>query len=264
MICPNQSDWPSFIASILYSYRASVAVPLGISPFEALFGKQMSIGIDLQLLQESENAPSTLAHVTDLVSRLKSIHETVQQNMSDSGQRAKKFYDVDTQTPQIMVGSKVLLHSTVLKPGQSAKFHKPWTGPYLVTSKSDNGLLYTLRHCDTGKSLRSAVHANRIKLFDSDRDMFYHRHNIKPVDISHTPSSNSPTPPADTQDASQDVWYAIDRLLDHKKSGQRTLYLVKWQDKTHSWEPAENVTDFAVNEYQIRREQRKKRRQRRH
>ena len=83
--------------------------------------------------------------------------------------------------------------------------------------------------------------------------MFYNRHNIKPVDISHTPPSNSPTPPADTQDAPQDVWYAIDRLLDHKT----TLYLVKWQDKTRSWEPAENITDFAVNECQIRREQRK-------
>lgn len=137
--------------------------------------KQMSIGIDLQLLQESENAPSTSAHVTNLISRLKQIHETVKQNMDDSGQRAKRFYDVDTETPQITVGAKVLLHSNVLKPGQSAKFHKPWTGPYLVISKTDDGLLYTLRHCDTGKSLRSAVHANRIKLFESDRDMFYNR-----------------------------------------------------------------------------------------
>jgi len=60
----------------------------------------MSIGIDLQLLQESENAPSTSTHVTNLVSRLKLIHEIVQQNMSESGQRAKKFYDVDTETPK--------------------------------------------------------------------------------------------------------------------------------------------------------------------
>ena len=223
----------------------------------------MSIGIDLQLLQESENAPSASTHVTNLVSRLKLIHEAVQQNMSESGQRAKKFYDVDTETPQITVGSKVLLHSSVLKPGQSAKFHKPWTGPYLVTAKTDDGLLYTLRHCDTGKSLRSAVHANRIKLYDTDRDMFYNRHNIKPDNVSHTLPPNSPTPSIDTSDASNDVWYAIDRLLDHKKSGQKTLYLVRWQDKTRSWEPADNVTDFAINEYHIRREQRKKRRQRR-
>ena len=104
--------------------------------------------------------------------------------MTDSGQHAKRFYDMDTETPRITVGSKVLLHSNVLKPGQSAQFHKHWTGPYLVTSKTDDGLLYTLRHCNTGKSLRSAVHANRIKLFDSDRDTLYNRDNIKPDNVS--------------------------------------------------------------------------------
>ena len=133
-----------------------------------------------------------------------------------------------------------------------------------MVSKTDDGLLYTLRHCDTGKSLRSAVHANRIKLFESDRDILYNRHNIKQANTSQALPPNPPIPPTDTTDASNDVWYVIDRLLDHKKSGKKTLYLVKWEDKSRSWEPAENVTDFAINEYHIRREQRKKRKQRRH
>jgi len=34
----------------------------------------------------------------------------------------------------------VLLHYDVLKSGESPKFHKVWRGPYLVTSKSDDGL----------------------------------------------------------------------------------------------------------------------------
>jgi len=71
LVCPNQTEWAKFIAPILYSHRASVAIPLGITPFKALFGKQMSMRIDLQLLQESENAPSTSAHVVDLISKLK-------------------------------------------------------------------------------------------------------------------------------------------------------------------------------------------------
>ena len=119
LVCPSQTDWAKFIAPILYSYRASVATPLGISPFEALFGKQMSMRIDLQLLQQSENAPSTSAYVVDLVSKLQLIQDIVQQNMTDSGQRVKRFYDIATETPQITVESKVLLHSNVLKPGQS-------------------------------------------------------------------------------------------------------------------------------------------------
>jgi len=232
LVCPNQTEWAKFIAPILYSYRASVVIPLGISPFEALVGKQMSMGIDLQLLQESENAPSTSVHVVDLISKLKLIQDIVQQNMTDSGQRVKQFYDVTTQTPQITVGSKVLLHSSVIKPGQSAKFHKPWDGPYLVTSKSDDGLLYTLRHCNTGKPLRTAVHANRVKLFDADRDAFYSRHNVKPRDVPRTTPPSPSTFPIDVPDASNDVWYSIDRLLKHRKTGNKVLYLVKWQDNT--------------------------------
>ena len=76
-----------------------MATPLGISPFEALFGKQMSMGIDLQLLQQSENAPSTSAYVVDLVSKLQLIQDIVQQNMTHSSQRVKKilrYRDRDT------------------------------------------------------------------------------------------------------------------------------------------------------------------------
>jgi len=218
------------------------------------------MGIDLQLLQESENAPSTSAHVIDLISKLKLIQDMTKQNMTDSGQRVKRFYDVDTETPQITVGSKVLLHSNVIKPGQSAKFHKPWDGPYLMTSKSDDGLLFTLRHCNTGKPSRTAVHANRIKLFDADRDAFYNRHNVKPRDVPRTTPTSSLTVPIDAPDTSNDVWYSIDRLLKHRKTGNKVFYLVKWQDNTQSWEPAENITDFAIDEYNVRRDQQKQKR----
>jgi len=223
----------------------------------------MTIGIDLQLLQESEKASSTSAYATNLVSKLQKIQDIVKQNMIESGQRAKKSYDVDTQTPQILVGFKVLLHSDVIKPGQCAKFHKPWTGPYLVTNKTDDGLLYTLRHCSTGKPIRSAVHANRLKLFDDDRDTLYNRHNITPKRVTQVTPPVSDTAPTNTADTSDDVWYAVDRLLDHRKSGGKILYLVKWQDQSRSWEPSENITDFAINEYNIRKQQIQDRRKKR-
>ena len=71
--------------------------------------------------------------------------------MKDRAARSKVFYGKNTKEPQILVGSKVLLFNDTLKVGESAKIHKNWTGPYLVISKSDNGLLYKLRHCSTGR-----------------------------------------------------------------------------------------------------------------
>jgi len=37
--CKNQTEWADRIASVLFSYRASVATPLGISPYFALYGR---------------------------------------------------------------------------------------------------------------------------------------------------------------------------------------------------------------------------------
>jgi len=54
-----------------------------------------------------------------------------------------------------------------------------------VVWKSDDGLLYRLRHCATGKEPRAAVHANRLKVYRDDRDTFYLRHNIKPQPVEN-------------------------------------------------------------------------------
>jgi len=44
--------------------------------------------------------------------------------MQDSAQRSKVFFnDRNTKTTEIAVGSKVLLHCDVLKPGKFPKFH---------------------------------------------------------------------------------------------------------------------------------------------
>jgi len=39
---------------VLFAFRAGVSIPLGISPFRALFGRQMTIEIDLSLVNEFE------------------------------------------------------------------------------------------------------------------------------------------------------------------------------------------------------------------
>jgi len=268
LLCTNQEDWVQFIAPVLFSYRASVAIPLGMSPFQALFGRQMTLGIDLNLLNECETAPTTSAFISDLASKLRITHDIVKSNMKDSAQRSKTFYDVNTKTPEITVGSKVLLHNDTVKPGQSPKFLKVWSGPYLVIAKSDDGLLYTLRHCDTGKQPRAAVHANRLKLYNDDRDAFYLRHNITPRHISrsqNTPQSNSSSPQPVLTQPTDGEWYAIDGLLNHKKVGKTNYYLVKWQDAkgSQTWEPENNVTQFAIDQYLVTKRQKAERKKQR-
>jgi len=90
-----------------------------------------------------------------------------------------------------------------------------------VVWRSDDGLLYRLRHCATGKEPRAAVHTNRLKVY-----MFYLRHNIKPKQIE------DPLPKAAEEDivTSNDTWYPIERVLIHKKVGNKEFYRVRWLD----------------------------------
>ena len=136
-----------------------------------------------------------------------------------------------------------------------------WHGPYLVTFKSDDGLLHKLRHCSIGKEPRAAIHANRLKLFQDDRDSFFLHHNIKPKEVNQSDSS----PSSDTTTVTDDTWYPFERLLNHKKIGNKDYYLVKWQDSSgsQSWEPAENITQYAIEQYIIERREKAKRRRKR-
>jgi len=261
LVCSKQEQWAQNIAPVLYSYRATVAIPLGISPFQALFGRQMSVGIDLTLLKQFESAPTTQAFTSDLISKLQLTHQVIQENMKDRAQRSKVFYDKNSKEPEIAVGSKVLLHSNVLKTGESPKFHKNWVGPYLVISKSDDGLLYRLRHCSTGKESRAAVHANRLKLYRDDRDAFFLRHNIKPTEATKSVS----TPVSDTTTTVDDTWYPIEKIMNHKKVSRKDYFLVKWLDLqgSRSWEPYENVTQYAIDQYYIEKRHKARKRSKR-
>jgi len=183
----------------------------------------MIVGIDLALLKETESSPNIQSCMSDLVSKLQLTHDVIQESMKDSAVKSKVFYDRNTKVPEITVGSKVLLHSNVLKTEESPKFHRNWVGLYLVTSKSDVGLLYRLRHCSTGKETRAAVHVNRLKQYHDDRDAFYFRHNLKPREV---PKSLTETP-SDTMTSTDDTWYPIERLIGHKRVNRKDLLFSK-------------------------------------
>ena len=61
-----------------------------------------------------------------------------------------------------------------------------------MVGKSDDGLLYKLRHCQTGKPQRSQIHANRLKLCNEDRDIFYAKNKIVSEGVSDDQTRRRP------------------------------------------------------------------------
>ena len=59
------------------------------------------------------------------------------------------------------IGDRVWLHSPVITPGKSKKFHHPWTGPYIVIKKLSD-TTYRIQHHNK-KNKRLVVHFDRLK-----------------------------------------------------------------------------------------------------
>jgi len=57
------------------------------------------------------------------------------------------------------------------------------------------------------------------------------RHNIKPQRKDHSLSAE---PESADNTIPNDTWFPIERLLSHKKIGNRVFYRVKWLDSTSS------------------------------
>ena len=174
---------------VLMSYRSTVSMAIGMSPYHALFGREMVTGIDTNLLQDFSKSPNIQSYMTQLVPRLQLTHEIIQQNLRDGQAKSKQYYDKISEVPEIQVGQEVLMHDPTTKIGECPKFKRRWTGPYMVVEKSTDGLSHKLRHCDTGKELRSCIHINRLKKFNDDRDAFFNKHDIMPQSILDSPTS---------------------------------------------------------------------------
>jgi len=259
LICDTQTQWAEKLTPVLMSYRSTVTMSISVSPYHALYGREMVTGIDANLLQNFSKSPNMQSYMTHLVPRLQLTHDIIQQNLRDGQIKSKQHYDEDSEKPEMQVGEKVLMNDPTTKIGECSKLKKRWKGPYMIVERSSDGLSYKLRHCDTGKELRSRAHANRLKRFNDDRDAFFHKHNISPKS-----TSGNPTPSINDDDTDTD-WCPIKEILSRKMQNGKEMFLVRWDDDhdSKSWVPAEDVTDFAIQQYYKEKEVRKRKRRRR-
>jgi hypothetical protein len=85
------------------------------------------------------------------------------ENATDSAGRHRIRHDEGATVPRYAVGDKVLLLGVTLKKGESIKLKRRYTGPFLII-ECRPGYNYRFQHTVTGRDLKRAVHANRLRL----------------------------------------------------------------------------------------------------
>ena len=105
-------------------------------------------------MRDTDHAP----RLENLKPNLKTAYKMARDYARESHANNKRYYDRSAKEREFSVGDFVYLYNPAVKAGVSAKFRRPWTGPWRITDRKSQ-LNYEIMN-QQGKHV---VHVNRLK-----------------------------------------------------------------------------------------------------
>lgn len=162
-------DWDIKLPLVLMAIRATPHRSTGVTPFEMMTGREMTL--PLHLLYQPEDmsvATAYTAHqyVSDLQRHLQTTFAWAQEHLEKSAKGQKAYYDRKATSREYEIGDKVLYFNFTKPVGVSKKFLPRWSGPFEITDKL-SPVAYRIK---TSKPSQTPsyrwIHSNQIKLFE--------------------------------------------------------------------------------------------------
>ena len=277
----DHKDWDTCLPSVLFAYRVSPSEVTGDTPFYLLYGREVTLPIDVSLLPPPDPSSSIAEHRARIVRNIEISQRVAKENIQRAQQKMKAYYDQNAREPKFEIGQRVWVYTPKVKPGLSKKLLHRWHGPYRIVNKL-SPVHYHLKNC-ANKPVETNVHANRMKIYydpsnrpilppevddagepylvadDLPDDSFQSSVEVEVGDVmdkepvSVDAGTSKQADVNETQEAnSEDQNYVIDnesifsveKLLKKRQRKGRTEYLVKWANypiKKATWEPSENI-----------------------
>ena len=145
----SQNKWDQHVQQIAGAIRASVNRSTGFTPNKLMLGREVNTPAQLMFPnpKEKHNEPET--YVAELLTSMKTAHETARSTLQTSQKRMKRDYDLRVLLRPYAEGDVVYLLDTATLKGKSRKLSSPWKGPAVILKKI-SGSLYRIK-------LRNAV-----------------------------------------------------------------------------------------------------------
>ena len=165
-ISDKQNDWDEHLPLLLLAYRSSVHETLGVSPARMIFGRDLTLPIDLAIgrpVREEKHCVTDYAY--ELEQRLLDIHEYARKHLKIASDSMKRQYDVKTNHINYNIGNVVWYFKPSRRKGFNPKIQIHWKGPYVVTQRL-NEVLYRIQAGPKTKS--DIVHHDAIRPYLCD------------------------------------------------------------------------------------------------
>ena len=159
----NQKDWDEHLPFMMMAYRTAQHDSTGVSPTEAMLGRQTEVPIDIVIGAPPRNEDELVglpAYVQNLKDRLEYTHDYVRKSSAIATETQKRSYDHRATKHSYSVGDAVWLHTQTRKRGVSPKLTRPWQGPFTIIKQLSD---VTYRIQKSHRSKPTVVHSNRLK-----------------------------------------------------------------------------------------------------
>ena len=164
-VSKHQKDWPLFLPVALMSLRSTPNTETsGYSAHEMLFGKQMRLSYDTTLVPRDTLSPQAKFHVSELIKRLKAIHEQAKENIEKTQAEDKNRHDMHSQPSTFEIGDQVLLKVRKRTPGLNKKLEHKHRGPLYVREKGPCDT-YKIADCKTDKIQKPNINARHLRKY---------------------------------------------------------------------------------------------------
>ena len=155
---PTDVHWDIHLPLVLLAYRAAVHSSTGFTPSRLLYGAELRLPVDLVFPPPDPPELSPFAYVQLVRDRLAQAHSLARVQLAAVHRHQKSVYDAHCSGASFVVGDLVWLHDKVIHAGESAKFHRYWSGPFRVV-RVNGPTSYTL----SMPGCERTVHFNRLK-----------------------------------------------------------------------------------------------------
>ncbi|XP_076852167.1 protein NYNRIN-like [Brachyhypopomus gauderio] len=162
----NGRDWDIKLPLVLMAIRSTPHRSTGVSPFEMMTGREMTLPLHLLYRPEDLNivgAYTAHQYVADLRTHLQDTFSWAQENLEASAKGQKAYHDKKATDRQYQIGDKVLYFNFSKPTNTPKKFLPNWSGPHEIVGKL-SPVAYRIRVSRPNQSpAYKWVHSNQIR-----------------------------------------------------------------------------------------------------
>ena len=191
----SQRDWHMILPVALMSLRSSPNLETsGFSPFKMLFGCEMRLPFDVNLIPRDNLGADAKVHVEHLLGRLKLFQELAKDNSEAAKEKDKIRHDVKAQESQFLEGDQVLIKINKVPKDLTPKLYDKYDGPYYIRRKCPNDT-YIIADSATDRVQPVRHNATKLRRYYDPDDYRFEPIAREPVPTD--PPDLPPQPPKD-------------------------------------------------------------------